>query len=155
MHKRLWALSPVCFSVPAFWRDILYSFNRSASLPCRYCSWDDVRRLADCQDDGPESGKTKTGGRLLRRIQRAAEFDNFNLLRHSGQHTHTITGAIMGVGSLRRLSAVRWGVAADSLGMDINHSGFRSDSSADLQISRTFFFEPSVVNHPIKISVDC
>jgi PiT family inorganic phosphate transporter len=24
--------------------------------------------------------------------------------------THTITGAIMGVGSLRRLSAVRWGV---------------------------------------------
>ncbi len=26
--------------------------------------------------------------------------------------THTITGAIMGVGSLRRLSAVRWGVAA-------------------------------------------
>ena len=25
--------------------------------------------------------------------------------------THTITGSIMGVGSLRRLSAVRWGVA--------------------------------------------
>jgi len=25
--------------------------------------------------------------------------------------THTITGAIMGVGSLRRLTAVRWGVA--------------------------------------------
>jgi len=25
--------------------------------------------------------------------------------------THTITGAIMGVGSLKRLSAVRWGVA--------------------------------------------
>ena len=25
--------------------------------------------------------------------------------------THTITGAIMGVGSTRRLSAVRWGVA--------------------------------------------
>jgi PiT family inorganic phosphate transporter len=28
--------------------------------------------------------------------------------------THTITGAIMGVGSLRRLSAVRWGVAGSS-----------------------------------------
>lgn len=27
--------------------------------------------------------------------------------------THTITGAIMGVGSLRRLSAVRWGVARE------------------------------------------
>jgi PiT family inorganic phosphate transporter len=25
--------------------------------------------------------------------------------------THTITGAIMGVGSLRRMSAVKWGVA--------------------------------------------
>ena len=25
--------------------------------------------------------------------------------------THTITGAIMGIGSLRRMSAVRWGVA--------------------------------------------
>jgi len=25
--------------------------------------------------------------------------------------THTITGAIMGVGAMRRLSAVRWGVA--------------------------------------------
>jgi PiT family inorganic phosphate transporter len=25
--------------------------------------------------------------------------------------THTITGAIMGVGSIRRFSAVRWGVA--------------------------------------------
>ncbi|OGS32224.1 MAG: hypothetical protein A3J82_05165 [Elusimicrobia bacterium RIFOXYA2_FULL_69_6] len=27
--------------------------------------------------------------------------------------THTITGAIMGVGSLRRLSAVRWGVGGN------------------------------------------
>jgi PiT family inorganic phosphate transporter len=27
--------------------------------------------------------------------------------------THTITGGIMGVGAARRLSAVRWGVAAN------------------------------------------
>jgi PiT family inorganic phosphate transporter len=27
--------------------------------------------------------------------------------------THTITGAIMGVGSLQRFSAVRWGVAGN------------------------------------------
>ena len=32
--------------------------------------------------------------------------------------THTITGAIIGVGSIRRLSAVRWGVAGpDRLGL--------------------------------------
>jgi PiT family inorganic phosphate transporter len=30
--------------------------------------------------------------------------------------THTITGAIIGVGSTRRLSAVRWGVTKDILG---------------------------------------
>lgn len=29
--------------------------------------------------------------------------------------THTITGSIMGVGSLRRLTAVRWGVAGKIL----------------------------------------
>ena len=29
--------------------------------------------------------------------------------------THTITGAIMGVGSLRRLTAVRWGVGGEIL----------------------------------------
>jgi PiT family inorganic phosphate transporter len=27
--------------------------------------------------------------------------------------THTITGAIVGVGSVQRVSAVRWGVAGD------------------------------------------
>jgi PiT family inorganic phosphate transporter len=27
--------------------------------------------------------------------------------------THTITGSIIGVGSVRKLSAVRWGVAGD------------------------------------------
>ncbi|MGH9479481.1 MAG: inorganic phosphate transporter, partial [Terriglobales bacterium] len=27
--------------------------------------------------------------------------------------THTVTGAIVGVGSVQRLSAVRWGIARD------------------------------------------
>ena len=36
--------------------------------------------------------------------------------------THAITGAIVGVGATRRLSAVRWGVAdADRLGMGPDH----------------------------------
>ena len=37
--------------------------------------------------------------------------------------THTITGAIIGVGSIRRLSAVRWGVAGPHrLGLDPDDS---------------------------------
>lgn len=36
--------------------------------------------------------------------------------------THTITGAIVGVGSVQKLSAVRWGVAGDRLGLGSNDS---------------------------------
>ena len=36
--------------------------------------------------------------------------------------THTITGAIIGVGSIRRLSAVRWGIAAHRVGVDPDDS---------------------------------
>ena len=51
--------------------------------------------------------------------------------------THTITGAIMEwVGAAAQRRPLGRG-RPDCLGMDINHSGFRSDSSADLQISRT------------------
>ena len=40
--------------------------------------------------------------------------------------THTITGAIVGVGATRRLSAVRWGVAGrHRLGLDPHHAGRR------------------------------
>jgi hypothetical protein len=40
--------------------------------------------------------------------------------------THTITGAIMGVGATKRLSAVRWGVTINLLvGLDTNHSNQR------------------------------
>ena len=36
--------------------------------------------------------------------------------------THTITGAIVGVGSVHKFSAVRWGVAGnDRLGVDFHH----------------------------------
>jgi PiT family inorganic phosphate transporter len=36
--------------------------------------------------------------------------------------THTITGAIVGVGATRRLSAVRWGVAQRILWVGVNDS---------------------------------
>ena len=40
--------------------------------------------------------------------------------------THTITGAIIGVGSIRRLSAVRWGDRRqDRVGLDPHHSRLR------------------------------
>ena len=47
--------------------------------------------------------------------------------------THTITGAIIGVGSIKRLSAVRWGVAGtDRLGVDPDHSRRRRSSPPSL-----------------------
>ena len=45
--------------------------------------------------------------------------------------THTITGAIVGVGSIRRLSAVRWGVAGQHrLGLAPDDSGGRDHRRA-------------------------
>jgi PiT family inorganic phosphate transporter len=44
--------------------------------------------------------------------------------------THTITGSIMGVGSLKRMSAVRWGGRRpDYLGLDIYHPLYRRNCS--------------------------
>ena len=47
--------------------------------------------------------------------------------------THTITGAIIGVGAVHRLSAVRWGVARRILWAWIDyHSGIRRGGRAGL-----------------------
>jgi len=53
-----------------------------------------VWRLAHRQDHGPAHHQAQAGGRLL-------------------STTHTITGAIVGVGAVRNASAVRWGVAGN------------------------------------------
>ena len=48
--------------------------------------------------------------------------------------THTITGAIIGVGAARRVSAVRWGVAArHRRRLDRHHPGLGADRGAVLR----------------------
>ena len=71
-----------------------------------------VRRLAHHPHDGLEDHQAAAGRRLRRRDRRGAI--SLFTATHLGvpvSTTHTITGAIVGVGSVRRLSAVRWGVA--------------------------------------------
>ena len=73
-----------------------------------------VRRLAHRQDHGPEDHQAaspvggfcaETGGALTLFLATA--------LGIPVSTTHTITGAIVGVGSTQRASAVRWGVAGN------------------------------------------
>jgi PiT family inorganic phosphate transporter len=42
--------------------------------------------------------------------------------------THTITGSVVGVGSLRRFSAVRWGIAGQTSGRGSSRSRHRAPS---------------------------
>jgi len=63
-----------------------------ADLPRRHRARHAARRLADRPHDGRPA-------------------DGAGALGIPVSTTHTITGAIVGVGSTRRLSAVRWGVA--------------------------------------------
>ena len=63
---------------------------------------------------------------------------DFNRLWHSGQHHAHYHRSDYGSGVAAAAQRRPLGCGRpDSLGMDINHSGFRSDSSDDLQISRT------------------
>jgi PiT family inorganic phosphate transporter len=72
-----------------------------------------VRRLAHRQDHGPEDHQAQAGGRLLRRNRRRLTLFIATALGIPVSTTHTITGAIVGVGSTQRASAVRWGVAGN------------------------------------------
>ena len=109
--RRPWASSQACCSVPAFWA--INSISRSGwSSPARrHCAGHHVRRLAHREDHGPEDRQAQACGRLLRRDRRGHHPLPLHMHGYPVSTTHTITGAIMGVGSLRRMSAVKWGVA--------------------------------------------
>src|SRR5262249_53055613 len=93
-------------------RPVLRAVLGRPHLPRRDRARDDVRGVADRADDGDAPHRPPADRRLLRRdlgCDRAARPGD---PRHPPvSTTHTITGAIIGVGSIRRLSAVRWGVA--------------------------------------------
>jgi PiT family inorganic phosphate transporter len=72
-----------------------------------------VRWLAHREDHGAEDHQAQARGRLLRRNRRGMTLFLATALGIPVSTTHTITGAIVGVGSTQRASAVRWGVAGN------------------------------------------
>jgi inorganic phosphate transporter, PiT family len=68
-------------------------------------------RLAHHPHDGLEDHQAAAGGRFAAETAGAVSLFTATSLGVPVSTTHTITGAIVGVGSTRRLSAVRWGVA--------------------------------------------
>ena len=70
-----------------------------------------VGRLAHHQDHGLADHEAAADRRLRRRNRRRVAILRRRWLGVGISTTHTITGAIVGVGATRRLSAVRWGVA--------------------------------------------
>jgi PiT family inorganic phosphate transporter len=67
--------------------------------------------LAHHQDDGVEDHEAAAIGGFSAETGAALAIYTATHLGVGISTTHTITGAIVGVGSTRRLSAVRWGVA--------------------------------------------
>jgi hypothetical protein len=73
----------------------------------------DDRRLAHREDHGPAHHEVEARGRLLRGDGRRDHLFLATALGIPVSTTHTITGAIVGVGSTKNVSAVRWGVAGN------------------------------------------
>ena len=80
------------------------------SWPTGRCAGNVVRRVAHHQDHGHEDHEAATDWRV-RGGDRGRPGHLLRRRSASVSTTHTITGAIIGVGSSKRLSAVRWGVA--------------------------------------------
>ena len=72
----------------------------------------DGRRLAHREDDGDEAHEAPALRRRVRRKPpRPSRFSSLSTSAFPVSTTHTITGAIVGVGTAQRFSAVRWGIA--------------------------------------------
>ena len=74
--------------------------------------WHLFRGLAHCPHHGLKDHEAEADGRLLCRTAGAITLFGTALAASGVSTTHTITGAIVGVGAINRLSAVRWGIAA-------------------------------------------
>ena len=73
-----------------------------------------VRRLANREDHGAEDHQAAAGRRIFRRDgRRSITLFLASSLGVPVSTTHTITGAIIGVGAVQRASAVRWGIAGN------------------------------------------
>ena len=74
-------------------------------------AWNDVWRLADRQNYGAGNYQTEARGGFCAETAGAVTIIGASLAGIPVSTTHTITGAIVGVGATHRLSAVNWGVA--------------------------------------------
>jgi PiT family inorganic phosphate transporter len=72
-----------------------------------------VWRLAYRAHDGFEDHAAQPDAGFLRRDRRGDHAVRRHMAGHPVSTTHTITGAIIGVGAARRVSAVRWGIAGN------------------------------------------
>ena len=91
-----------------------------------------VGRVADHPHDGDPHHQAAACARIRRRDGAAGAVFLATVLGIPVSTTHAITGAIVGVGATRRLSAVRWGVAGQHrLGVAVHDSRRRAHRRGD------------------------
>jgi hypothetical protein len=97
------------------WTELKCSARRAFKEPLSCCDGarHASRRMADCADHGVADHPPAPGSRLLRRGGGAATLFIATAFGVPVSTTHTITGAIVGVGAARKVAAVRWNVASD------------------------------------------
>jgi hypothetical protein len=84
-------------------------------LLCGACLWHTDRRLAHREDNGLEDHAAPPGSRLLRRNGRRRHTQFGDLARRAGFDDPHHYRRHFGVGTARRVSAVRWGIAGSIL----------------------------------------